>query len=230
PRESTAAAVACFRDKMGQDRTRSESKPRCDICGTHSFTESILSCHRCITVQHTFCLPNPLVDLPDRRWLCPACSESSRRQYRSRSRRQSNGSIGRAGKKTHSGFPAANGAAEVDVNASSSRKASKGDGAAVVLLANGNTADGPAAVPSGKGGRKFSTAATTVGEMEAAISSDATPGLSNGLPSSVEEQESSDPGSTVTLFCRRDFRRYLRWKQRELASQDDERRKDEQTR
>lgn len=42
--------------------------------------------------------------------------------------------------------------------------------------------------------------------------------------------ESLDPGSTVTLFCRRDFRRYLRWKRRELASQDNERRKEEQTR
>lgn len=34
----------------------------------------------------------------------------------------------------------------------------------------------------------------------------------------------------MTLFCRRDFRRYLRWKRRELASQDDERRKEEKTR
>lgn len=39
-----------------------------------------------------------------------------------------------------------------------------------------------------------------------------------------------DPGTTITIFCRRDFRRYMRWKRRELARQDDERRQEEQTR
>lgn len=44
-----------------------------------------------------------------------------------------------------------------------------------------------------------------------------------------EPGEPFDPGSTITLFCRRDFRRYLRWKRRELANQDKERRREEQT-
>lgn len=125
---------------------------------------------------------------PEHQWLCPACSESSRRQYPSRSRRQSNGSTGRTGKKTPSGLPGANGAAEVDKSASGSTKAAKGGGA-VVVVANGITEGRPAAVPSGKGGRKVSTAATAVGDKETAISSDATPGLSNGLASTVVERE-----------------------------------------
>ena len=41
---------------------------------------------------------------------------------------------------------------------------------------------------------------------------------------------SEDPGSTITIFCRRDFRRYLRWKRQKLASQDDEKRREEKTR
>ena len=44
-----------------------QERKKCDVCGRSSFPESILSCDRCITVQHTFCLPNPLVGLPDRR-------------------------------------------------------------------------------------------------------------------------------------------------------------------
>ena len=42
--------------------------------------------------------------------------------------------------------------------------------------------------------------------------------------------EPYDPGTTITIFCRRDMNRYLRWKWRELANQDDERKREEETR
>lgn len=42
--------------------------------------------------------------------------------------------------------------------------------------------------------------------------------------------EPYDPGTTITIFCRRDMNRYLRWKWRELANQDNERKREEESR
>lgn len=54
---STAAVPRCVMPV-------SQAKAKCDICCRGSFPESLLACNRCITLQHTFCLPIPLVALP----------------------------------------------------------------------------------------------------------------------------------------------------------------------
>eukprot|EP00903_Cladosiphon_okamuranus_P013531 g12603.t1 len=262
--------------RRGEDRTKTPSpadKPRCDICRRQGFAESILSCERCITVQHTFCLPNPLVGLPDRRWLCPACSESSLRLYPSRRRKRPNssasagsggvveGGAGGGSSQPSSDVPLStstststsqmkmNGEANTNTNTNGSTKAKGGKTTMKVAGAGEITAVALASSASGsrKRARKSmgngalaketakdskKEAAKAAAEQDAAASREhleQSRRPSNNNPAD-SEREPLDPGSTVTLFCRRDFRRYLRWKRRELASQDDERRKEEQTR
>ncbi|CAM9091515.1 unnamed protein product [Scytosiphon promiscuus] len=150
----------------------------------------------------------------------------------------------------------ANGAAEVEANGrggptTRARRGAAAAAASAAAVANGSFDEAQSDACPASNGRSRRAARggslTAADEQESAVAgTNADSGMttaaatgegsassqsqSNGLASADAEGERSDPGSTITIFCRRDFRRYLRWKRRELANQDDERRREEQTR
>ncbi len=48
----------------------------CTTCGDHRQAAKMLLCDGCNLGFHTYCLPEPLADVPEGDWLCPTCIQS----------------------------------------------------------------------------------------------------------------------------------------------------------
>ncbi|KAM7273394.1 hypothetical protein ACFE04_028058 [Oxalis oulophora] len=72
----------------------------CDVCGVTGLTHLLVSCSKCPTVRHSYCVPVYKEKIP-KYWICEDCKEEARllnsANYTSHSRRNGNSSKGKAG-------------------------------------------------------------------------------------------------------------------------------------
>ena len=52
-----------------------ENDGRCDICHSTLDDDKLVTCQKCPSSYHVYCLTPPLLSVPRRPWTCPSCSE-----------------------------------------------------------------------------------------------------------------------------------------------------------
>ena len=76
--EEAAAVAPPARPSLGQvEEDEDEDNQKCESCGCGDDEDRSLLCDGCDKCYHIYCLPRPLLEVPEGAWFCQACSDAA---------------------------------------------------------------------------------------------------------------------------------------------------------